>query len=147
MISLIFSAEKIWYFSRSIIIYNSSNCATSLSVHMKYKCEPYTSFGSTYTQRYFVPRIYWLNNQMHSISGVPIHLLLCYKPLRKRIILLLLWTSLHEGYHVLRATLYLSCSLHFGREFLFTKHINLTHNFKSGTKNQKYLHSFESGLP
>lgn len=65
------STAKIWFISRSVKICSSSNCATSLSVHMNYECEPYMSFSSTCTQRYFVPRFYWLNNWVHSISGVP----------------------------------------------------------------------------
>lgn len=65
------SAAKILFFSRSIIICNSSNCATSLSVHVNYECESYMSFCRTHTQRCFVPGIYRLNNQVHSILSVP----------------------------------------------------------------------------
>lgn len=35
-----FSAAKIWCFSRSVTNYNSSNCATRLSMGMKYECKP-----------------------------------------------------------------------------------------------------------
>jgi len=65
-------AAKIWCSFRSVINCNSSNCVTRLSMLMKYECEPCLSFKSTYIQRYFVPRIHWLNNCLHSISGVPI---------------------------------------------------------------------------
>lgn len=134
------SAAKIGFYSRSVIICSSSNCATSLSVHMKYECEPYMSSSSAYTQRYFVPRIYWLNNQVHSIAGVPTFY--CVTNHQEKELLFYCFEHLCMKDIMSQEQLFIS-PVHFGREFLSTKHINLTHNFKSGTTNHKYLHSFE----
>lgn len=109
------SAAKIRCFFSSVINYYSSNCATRLSMHMKYECEPCLSFRSTYIQRYFVPRIHWLNNRVHSISGVPIfYCVTNYQ--EKEILFLLFWTSLHEGHHISGAVLYFLCLVHFSLE-------------------------------
>lgn len=143
------SAAKIWCFSRSVINYNSSNCATRLSMHMKYQCEPRLSFNSTYIQRAFIPRIDWLNNRVHSISGVPIfYCVTNYQKKNKKKILFYCFEHLYMKDIISQEQFFIS-PVHFTLEVntFSTKHIKLTDHFKSGTANHKYLHSLESGLP